>query len=193
LTSDPISHPALESTFIYDDMVGKPLKLIKFKELREIATNYNLLINLDETSYSNIWRAVVDFDHTKVITRYTPLKNLSYFSIIECILTHPPRPLDTIDSITRQVSTKLSLLGKRFQRVLEYELQFPSLVEPETVWKKLYDYRSRLAHGSHVDFNKDFKALQSTENIRFFLFETVKLILLYALKDPDFLTDLQKC
>ena len=168
-------------------------KLIKRSEILEINYNYNLITNLDPIRYPPIVKALSDFHQTKMITDRSLLKVLSYFAIFECVLTHLPHPNDTIDSITRQIRTKMSLLGKRFQRELEYSLYFPSLTDPEKIWKKLYDYRSRLAHGESVDFTRQFHELQSHDKIRFFLLESLKLLLLYALKEPEFISDLQKC
>ena len=168
-------------------------KPIADDELGQITTNYGLITGLDKTRYPNVSRAVADFHQTKAITNRSTLKVLSYFSIIECLLTHPPLPADRTDSVTRQITSKICLLSKRFQRELQYESFFPNIVEPEKVWKRLYTYRSLLAHGGDIDFHQKFSALISTDNIRFFLVETLKLLILYALKEPEFLADLQKC
>jgi len=168
-------------------------KPIDNDELRQITTNYSLVTGLDKTRYPNVSRVVADFHQTKAITSRSTLKVLSYFSIIECLLTHPPFPTDRTDSVTRQITSKMCLLSKRFQRGLQYESFFPNIVEPEKVWNRLYAYRSILAHGGNIDFHQKFSALISTDNIRFFLAETLKLLILYALKEPEFLADLQKC
>ena len=182
------------STF-FDDLhgrIGIP-KSITDEELGQITTNYGLITGLDETRYPNVSRAVADFHQTKAITDRFTLKVLSYFSIIECLLTHPPRPDDRTDSVTRQITSKMCLLSKRFQRELKYDSFFPNIPEPEKVWKRLYQYRNLLAHGANIDFQQKFSTLISTDNIRSFLVETIKLLILYALKEPEFLADLQKC
>lgn len=182
------------STFFVDHhMTWEAPKSIKHSELGEITTNYDLITSLDKTHYPNVSRAVSDFHQTKMITNRSVLKVLSYFSIIECLLTHPPIPTDRMDSLTHQITTKILLLSKRFQRELQYKSYFPSITEPEQVWKKLYAYRSLLAHGGEADFTQKFSVLMSTDNIRVFLMESLKLLLLYALKEPEFLADLQKC
>ncbi len=167
-------------------------KLLNIDELREITTNYNLVTALDKTRYSNVLRAVLDFHQTKLITNRSNLKVLAYFSIIECLLTHPPNPSDRVDSLTRQISSKMSLLSKRFQRVLHYESYFPDIA-PGEAWKKLYAFRSLIAHGEEVDFSRKYSTLKSNDNLRDFLTESLKLLILYALKEPEFLADLQKC
>jgi len=182
------------STFFIDHYTfWNTFKSIKRSEFLEISYNYNLITGLDSIRYPSIVKALSDFHQTKMITDRSTLKVLSYFSIFECLLTHLPNPNDTIDSITRQLRTKMSLLGKRFQRELEYNFYFPSLTDPEKIWTKLYSYRSRLAHGESIDFTQQLHDLQNHDKIRLFLFESLKLLLLYALKEPEFLSDLQKC
>lgn len=182
------------STFFGDrhGRMQKP-KSLTDEELRQITTNYGLITSLDKTRYSNISKAIADFHQTKAITNRTTLKVLSYFSIIECLLTHRPVPSDRTDSITRQITYKMCLLTKRFQRDLQYDLFFPNIPDPEKVWNRLYDYRSYLSHGEDIDFQQKFSTLINTGNIRLFLIESLKLLILYALKEPEFLADLQKC
>ena len=187
-------HEAQISTFFGDLHSSLQIpKSITDEELGQISTNYSLITGLDNTRYPNVSRAVADFHQTKAITDRFTLKVLSYFSIIECLLTHPPRPDDRTDSITRQITSKMCLLSKRFQRELQYDSFFPNIIEPEKVWNRLYSYRSLLAHGGDIDFQQKFSILISTDNIRSFLVETIKLLILYALKEPEFLADLQKC
>lgn len=182
------------STFFDDRLIRMEIpRSITDEELGQITTNYNLITGLDNTRYPNVSRAIADFHQTKTITNRATLKVLSYFSIIECLLTHPPRPDDRTDSVTRQISSKMCLLSKRFQRELQYDSFSPNIPEPEKLWKKLYLYRNLLAHGGDIDFQQKFSTLVSTDNIRPFLLETIKLLILYALKEPEFLADLQKC
>lgn len=182
------------STF-FDDLPGRIgiSKSITDEELGQITTNYGLITGLDKTRYPNVSRAVADFHRTRAITDRFTLRVLSYFSIIECLLTHPPRPDDRTDSVTRQITSKMCLLSKRFQRELQYDSFFPNIPEPEKAWRKLYLYRSLLAHGGDIDFQQKFSTLISTDNIRSFLVETIKLLILYALEEPEFLADFQKC
>jgi len=184
----------ISSTFFADQHIGfSPPLSLESNELLEINANYNNITKLDKTKYTNISRAISDFYQTKMITDLSVLKVLSYFSILECLLTHIPRPIDTIGSLTHQVSTKMSLLSKRFQRKLEYTTYFPQLPKPENVWGKLYSYRSAIAHGGEANYDGEFKALISQDNIRIHLKESIKLLLLYSLKEPEFITDFQKC
>ena len=187
-------HKAQISTFFSD--LHSPLQIPKSitdEELGQISTNYSLITGLDNTRYPNVSRAIADFHRTKAITDSFTLKVLSYFSIIECLLTHPPRPDDRTDSVTRQITSKMCLLSKRFEREMQYHSFFPNIPEPEKAWKNLYLYRNLLAHGGDIDFQQKFSTLINTQNIRSFLVEAIKLLILYALREPEFLSDLQKC
>jgi len=184
----------ITSTFFADQRIGFQQEVVlQSNELLEINTNYDTIVNLDKLRYPNISRAISDFHQTKMITNRSILKVLSYFSIVECLLTHPPKPSDTIDSMTRQVSAKMSLLSKLFQRKLDYSLYFPQLSIQQKAWERLYAYRSAVAHGGEADFNGKISALGSHDNVLEFLKASLKLLLLYALKEPDFVADLQKC
>jgi len=182
------------STFFVDHpFFYESPKSLGIDELREITSNYNLITGLDKNLYPNVLKAVSEFHQTKIIPNMSVLKILSYFSIIESLLTHRPKPSDTIDSITRQITTKMLLLNKRFQREMQYKSYFPTVTNLETVWKRLYDFRSRLSHGDNTDFTHEFSALESTDKISIFLIESLKLLILYTLNEPEFLADLQKC
>jgi len=186
-------NPYILSNLFSDRIMGRTkVKSPTLQELLEISNNYKLIDNLDTNHYTNIIKAVNDFHQTKMIPERTELKALSYFSIIESLLTHKPKPTDTIDSISRQIKTKMFLLNKRFQRKINYPSYFGQTPH-EKVWNTLYDYRSSIAHGANIDFNSTFKILTSHANIQNFLRDNLKLLILYSLDDPDFLTDLKNC
>jgi hypothetical protein len=168
-----------------------PAKQIKDSEIKEITENH-ALIKSTEKSYPILNKAQQNFSQLKSLHRQSQLVTLGYFSIIEALITHKPRLNESLDSLIHQVSTKMVLLSKKFQRRLDYDSHFGQL-EKDKVWKLLYGYRSALAHGKHADFKSEFKSLKDISNVLSFLKESVKLTLLLAMKDPDFLTDLKKC
>ena len=61
------------------------------------------------------------------------------------LVTHDTK--DDFDSLNHQISTKMTLLSKRYQRQLDYSGHFGAN-NHEQIWKKLYGYRSALAHGT---------------------------------------------
>jgi hypothetical protein len=121
----------------------------------------------------------------------SPLLFLGYFAILESLLTHQPDPKDTIDSITRQVRRKIILLDNRWQPRIDYS-QLPQS-EPETIWTKMYSYRSCLAHGSDPDFKNKLQLLVDTDSALTLLKQTVKGVLRQALTEPQLIVDLRNC
>ncbi|GAB5558470.1 MAG: hypothetical protein SynsKO_01170 [Synoicihabitans sp.] len=144
---------------------------------------------------SLIIQALNDYGRIGMLPEYTDAANLAYFSCLEKLLTHKPEPKDTIDSIRRQLRTKLKLLRKRFARTIEFEnyIDSSTLTTDSKIWNKLYDYRSTIAHGGTVDFAKEFKALRGVENITQLLKETLRLTIIEGLLNEEFLLDLKDC
>jgi hypothetical protein len=120
----------------------------------------------------------------------SPLLFLGYFAILESLLTHQPRPTDTIDSITRQVRRKIILLDNRWKPRIDYS-PFPKS-SPDKVWSVMYSYRSCLAHGGNPDFEKELHLLVDSDSA-LGLLQTVKAILRQALVEPQLILDLRNC
>jgi hypothetical protein len=116
---------------------------------------------------------------------------LGYFAILESLLTHQPKPTDTIDSITRQVKRKIVLLDNRWAPKIDYSV-FPGS-SPEKVWSTMYAYRSCLAHGTKPDFKKQLQLLGDGDAALILLKQTVKSILRQALAEPQLIFDLRNC
>lgn len=127
----------------------------------------------------------------KAFPHSSPLRFLGYFAILESILTHAPKPSDPYDSITRQVMRKLALLNHRFPRGMDYSA-FGGAPE-ETVWKRMYGYRSQLAHGGQPQFTGEFQVLVSHNAALKLIKEAVKATIRHALSEPQLLVDLREC
>ena len=127
----------------------------------------------------------------KGLPHSSPLRFLGYFAVLESLLTHAPKPSDPYDSITRQVKKKLALLGHRWPRALDYS-PFGGAA-PDTVWSKMYTYRSLLAHGAAPEFTRELAALRSHELALKLIKETVKAVIRQALTEPQLLLDLREC
>jgi len=147
-------------------------------------------IEVAEKEQPQIYRSVKDFFQIKSLPRNSDLVVLGYFAILEALITHDPKK--DFDSLNHQISTKMSLLSKRFERQLDYGLHFGES-DNEKIWKKLYGYRSALAHGTPADFGTKFKMLKDSANVLNFVKEAVKLTLLFAMKETELLADLKKC
>ena len=127
------------------------------------------------------------------LTFSSPLLTLSLFSVIESLLTHPPRETDTLRSITYQLRSKIALLEKRFQSPVNFQQYFGD-TEPKNLWQKLYGLRSCVAHGNKYDFTTGkYQILGSLENTNHFLDETVREIIKLAIEEKDLIQDLKEC
>jgi hypothetical protein len=120
----------------------------------------------------------------------SPLLFLGYFAILESLLTHKPKETDTIDSITRQVKQKVLLLDNRWEPRIDYS---PFLGKPDAIWKKMYHYRSDIAHGTEPDFKGDLKLLGDSDRALKLLKTTVKGVLRQTIIEPQLMLDLRNC
>jgi hypothetical protein len=118
-------------------------------------------------------------------------KFLGYFGILESLLTHKPDPKDQYDSTTRQVKSKVALLDHRWSPPLDYSA-FKGAKE-DTVWSKMYAYRSALAHGDVADFGSELQILGNHGNAMALLRSTVKATSRLALVEPQLMVDLKSC
>jgi len=193
----------------------RPATQITSKDIEEIGPIYNLFndffdkMYLDkflikggkmvkikddyQDNFQHIDQAVHRFLQLRVLPRYSGLTIIGLFSIIESLITHKPTQ-NLHDSLKHQIKTKIPLLNRRFQRTLDYGRYFNSAKE-ETIWSKLYDFRSKIVHDGSEDIekDKDLKILTNLVSVTDFLKEAVKLLILLALKEPEFITDLKKC
>ena len=85
------------------------------------------------------------------LPRNLPLVFLSYFGILEALLTHKPISTDPYDSITRQVKKKVALLKNAWNDPIDCS-PFGAQAKPDTIWAKMYLCRSLLAHGDDARF-----------------------------------------
>ena len=136
-------------------------------------------------------RAIQQMLDLEALSNESPLLFLGYFAILESQLTHQPKPTDTIDSITRQIVKKLTLLDNRWEPRIDYR-PFQG-AKPDTIWSTMYRYRSSLAHGGEPDFKHDLVLLQDHECALKLLKVTLKAVLRQALIEPQLITDLRNC
>jgi hypothetical protein len=100
------------------------------------------------------------------------------------LLTHNPNDREIGDSLSHQISTKVPLLSSRFSVPLEYSL-FRNDVAPPAIWKKLYEYRSKIAHGDLPDFSGRLQLLTDQTTAVRFLEDAVRQIVRHALDEPE--------
>jgi Apea-like HEPN len=147
----------------------------------------------DDPGYSFIKHALDNFEVVRTISDELAIKGVGLFSIIESLVSHKPDLKDPHESITKQIQNKMALLRKRYSRKIPMNEYFDKANE-DTTWSKLYGYRSAIAHGDPVSFSpKGYKILRDHKTVIRFLSENIKELILFALKDPEFISDLRKC
>jgi len=164
---------------------------ISTDELENISKDYSWYKNIPE-EFNFIEHAIKNFSSLRSIPKRSELIIVGYFSIIESLITHPPRLTETLDSISHQLKNKMILLSKRFSREIKPEAYFLP-IKVEQLWAKLYGFRSYLAHGSKPNFQTDFQTLKNQDMVVAFLKENIKELLLMAMQQPEFINDLKKC
>lgn len=142
--------------------------------------------------YAFVRAALKSFSQLRRVPSSSDLVIVGLFSIIESLITHQPRLNETLDSINHQITNKIMLLRKRYSREIDPPQYFLKAAE-ENIWKKLYGYRSNVAHGTPISFDVEYKVLKDRECVVRFLRDNIKELLLMALKEPEFLFDLRKC
>jgi hypothetical protein len=136
-------------------------------------------------------RLLQQLQDLEAIPVHSPLRFLGYFAVLEALLTHPPKPTDPYDSITRQIKKKVALVDHRCTPPIDYG-EFGN-ANRETIWSKMYEYRSGLAHGGMPNFNADLQVLGSHPNAMRLIKESVKAVVRQALVEPQLLADLKDC
>lgn len=166
-------------------------------QIASIGNAYQSLKNL-LPEYKFIDRALRNLYDLRRIPEYSDLIIVGLFSIVESLITHHQRESETFKSIQHQITNKMILLRKKYFRPIPTDQYFSECNE-ETIWKKLYDFRSAVAHGSNAisfDNNKGdnkYQVLKSRDAVIAFVQNNVKELLQVALNEPTFMLDLRKC
>lgn len=177
--------------FEFPAVIHKEPRSITADELQNIGALYKGICSLTE-QHEYIKHALNNFVSIRRVPSNSDILVVGYFSIIESLITHAPRLAETLDSINHQIRNKMILLRKRYQRDIPYATYFLDAGE-DTIWKKLYGYRSCMAHGNIPDFTKEFNILKERSSVATFLKESIKELILVALKEPEFISDLRNC
>lgn len=124
----------------------------------------------------------------------SPLRHLGYFIVIEALLTHAPAPGDSADTLSRQMQTKLPLLSNRMLDRGDAPIPFTDLdrhASTTTLIKRLYSYRSAIAHGETPTFDGAQRILGSREKVGAFLETATRRLLREAAFEPQLVSDLK--
>lgn len=171
--------------------------LIPF-DFEHVAEIVELRASLDEKSYPTIANAIEMFRSLDV-NPPSPVKTLGYFGVVESLLSHAPRPNDSVDSIVRQLKRNLILVNNRMDSQRNIGFSEFGDAKPETVISKLYEYRSAIAHGG--DAKSKIRNLTDLHNgwadipvdlwPDRFLRRLAKRVLVHAMREPQLIIDLK--
>lgn len=146
---------------------------------------------LDHERYRSISRAIDLLDQLRRYPSFGHLQVLSYFMVLEMLLTHKPSDKEVGDSLSHQIRTKVALLSRRLPGGLDHNV-FGTDISVDKIWAKLYAYRSVIAHGGVPDFERELKLLKDARTAWTFLATATARLARYSLEDPDLIDSLKK-
>ena len=173
------------------DLSDQPLLHLGQEDLTDLRDVYMRLRSQKEER-GILADAIRRFQHLDFIPASSPLRFLGYVAILESLITHHPEPKDPSDSITRQVCQKMILIGRRSKIQVPYEILHPE-TQPKTIWKRLYTYRSKIAHGAVPDFRGDLKCLKDPTSALAFITQATVAVMRQTLEEPALVADLRAC
>jgi hypothetical protein len=144
---------------------------------------YHAFIALDRAKWPGVHRAVELFSLFMRLPLANFLDVLAMFMLIEMLLTHNPGDREIGDSLSHQITEKVPFVFTRMPENLDYSCFAPD-AKPETIWKKLYKYRSYVAHGEQPNFSDDLQVLKDAATADRFLTTVTRRLLRHALDDP---------
>lgn len=156
-------------------------------DLEALKKTYNDVVAV-RMGYPELYHACKLYWSLPNLRGYNELLCLGLFAVIESLITHNPK--GESDSISHQIAAKVKLLSNRFERGVEHDF---GSIEDGKLWKKLYDFRSKLAHGGKVDFRGTFQILTDAYTVQLFLEEFLRALLRFALVEPRLCMDLKEC
>lgn len=141
---------------------------------------------------NSTWISLLRYHQLRAIQENSEQRITGLFSVIEALITHRPKLVESIDSITHQIFRKVVLIQNRSEVTIDYSGYFGD-AKPQKIWTLLYAYRSRLVHGDWVKFDGELTVLKSASNVYGFLNVVVKMLLKQAIIEPALILDLKQC
>ncbi len=193
----PMHSAILHEQFTISPLVKmeKPNKLIVVRIKPELSPEivYKRLKKYHKNPSENISNAIRDYENLSLIPYASPLKILGYVSILERLVTDDSK--NNVVSISQQFSNKLVLINNRLgEHQLEFGQWFNPSTSDQTILLKIYNLRSKIAHGSDTDFEDNkIKELKSKEHVHQFLNSLVKRAIFFSVCEPSLMNDLKAC
>lgn len=156
-------------------------------DLEALKRTYNDVVAV-RTDFPELYHSCKLYWSLPNLRGYNELLCLGLFAVIESLITHSPK--SESDSISHQIAAKVKLLSNRFEDRVEHDF---GPIDEVNLWKKLYGFRSKLAHGGKVDFTGAYQVLTDAYSVQCFLEDFLRTLLRFALKEPQLCRDLKEC
>jgi len=170
----------------------KKILEISTGELQSVATLHEKMHKACKI-HQSLFGTLHEYEMLKDLPYPSKFKTLGYFAIIESLVTRKPKASDPGDSIRRQLKSKMNLLNNRFDKEIDTDDYFEKGINFETIWGKLYDYRSDIAHGNAKKFGKEYQALKDRFAIDDYLNQVSRAVLKQCILEPQLFVDLKDC
>jgi hypothetical protein len=184
--------------FTDNQLYDLKVKKLVDSDILDIRNIYSSLQNFKnvKSDYEFIDKCLQDYSKIQDISKQSPFRLLSYFAILEHLLTTNKSRNE--NSINQQLQKKINLLNNQFEKPIDITDYFSGSDTNtiETIVAKLYQYRNDIAHGNKSDFEKELVLLKNSKSrIPEFLKMLVKRILLYTLTGTEYklIKDLREC
>ena len=176
--------------------------------LNNLKEDYMKFISYKDGEFSFVCKSINSFSWSAKSPSFMPLKIVELFSVIELLISHKPMDNDSYGTITKQLCNKLNLINNRLSDPFSIKTFFdPIIIQDKSkresmqkkfsifeIIKRLYEFRSNVAHGNESDFKTDLLILQSEDNaIRFLENELIPKLLKFSLREPQLVKDIKLC
>ncbi|MEE5042254.1 hypothetical protein V2J81_02710 [Pseudomonas alliivorans] len=157
-------------------------------ELEQLALYYKII----ESKAKDAWlgRALTIFGDINSLPVFSELRTLSYFSVLECLLTK--KASGGSMSIDKQLQNKTELLFN-FSSYKTDPASYFGGINLKKLWRVLYELRSNIAHGNVYSFTGDLSCLKDLQNVNQFLSGLARQILRTAVNQYQLVADLREC
>lgn len=162
---------------------AEPHAVLDQAAVGRIIESYTTLRNLDRQAHPGTWRAVDLFQLFARMPLMQVFDVLAMFMLIEMLLTHNPSDKEIGDSLTHQVLHKVPFVFERRGEQIDYSV-FGGSSGINTIWKKLYAYRSCIAHGDQPDFGSKLQILRDADTANRFLTDITRRLIRFSIDDP---------
>lgn len=164
----------------YTDAMGK-----------EICDFYEMFMNITDKQdkYPDFKKVLLDFIMLRSIPQTSPLYFLSIISIIEYLLVRESKNI----SIAEQLKQKVKFLNSHSLKPFNLSIYpIDSSLNMDKLIKKLYFYRSKIAHGDTLDFKGKLSVLKSQRICIDIAYDILRMIIAAYAKEPDLVCNIKQ-